>query len=132
MYCPPYSKDFTESSPKNGVHNMVHMVAERDTDSVAPTPTPQHPHHSQHHHLSLHEIRVLQVYKHLAQSTIIFFSYFCNSFPIPKIHFQQFIQLHFIRRSILILHAIPAFHSIPPSAINYIDTRDHSIPLTME
>lgn len=40
---------------------MVHMVAERDTDSVAPTPTPQHPHHSQHHHLSLHEIRALQV-----------------------------------------------------------------------
>ncbi|XP_076749246.1 ankyrin repeat and BTB/POZ domain-containing protein 2 isoform X1 [Xylocopa sonorina] len=60
LYCPPYSKDFTESSPKNGVHNMVHMVAERDTDSVAPTPTPQHPHHSQHHHLSLHEIRALQ------------------------------------------------------------------------
>ncbi|XP_076546541.1 ankyrin repeat and BTB/POZ domain-containing protein 2 isoform X2 [Osmia lignaria lignaria] len=60
LYCPPYSKDFTESSTKNGVHNMVHMVAERDTDSVAPTPTPQHPHHSQHHHLSLHEIRALQ------------------------------------------------------------------------
>ncbi|XP_033201155.2 ankyrin repeat and BTB/POZ domain-containing protein 2 isoform X2 [Bombus vancouverensis nearcticus] len=60
LYCPPYSKDFTESSPKNGVHNMVHMVAERDTDSVAPTPTPQHPHHSQHYHLSLHEIRALQ------------------------------------------------------------------------
>ncbi|XP_053999890.1 ankyrin repeat and BTB/POZ domain-containing protein 3 isoform X2 [Hylaeus anthracinus] len=60
LYCPPYSKDFAESSPKNGVHNMVHMVAERDTDSVAPTPTPQHPHHSQHHHLSLHEIRALQ------------------------------------------------------------------------
>lgn len=40
---------------------MVHMVAERDTDSVAPTPTPQHPHPSQHHHLSLHELRVLQV-----------------------------------------------------------------------
>ncbi|XP_043268574.1 ankyrin repeat and BTB/POZ domain-containing protein 2 isoform X3 [Venturia canescens] len=39
---------------------MVHMVAERDTDSVAPTPTPHHPHHSQHHHLSLHELRVLQ------------------------------------------------------------------------
>lgn len=62
LYCPPYSKDFTESSPKNGVHNMVHMVAERDTDSVAPTPTPQHPHHSQHYHLSLHEIRALQVF----------------------------------------------------------------------
>ncbi|XP_043799793.1 ankyrin repeat and BTB/POZ domain-containing protein BTBD11 isoform X3 [Apis laboriosa] len=60
LYCHPYSKDFTENSPKNGVHNMVHMVAERDTDSVAPTPTPQHPHHSQHHHLSLHEIRALQ------------------------------------------------------------------------
>ncbi|XP_076294938.1 ankyrin repeat and BTB/POZ domain-containing protein 2 isoform X2 [Lasioglossum baleicum] len=60
LYCPPYTKDFTESSPKNGVHNTVHMVAERDTDSVAPTPTPQHPHHSQHHHLSLHEIRALQ------------------------------------------------------------------------
>ncbi|XP_076231181.1 ankyrin repeat and BTB/POZ domain-containing protein 2 isoform X2 [Calliopsis andreniformis] len=60
LYCPPYSKDFAESSPKNGVHNMVHMVPERDTDSVAPTPTPQHPHHSQHHHLSLHEIRALQ------------------------------------------------------------------------
>ncbi|KAG7196598.1 hypothetical protein KM043_013088 [Ampulex compressa] len=60
LYCPPYTKDFTENSPKNGVHNMVHMVAERDTDSVAPTPTPQHPHHSQHHHLSLHEIRALQ------------------------------------------------------------------------
>ncbi|KZC03866.1 Ankyrin repeat and BTB/POZ domain-containing protein 2 [Dufourea novaeangliae] len=60
LYCPPYTKDFTEGSPKNGVHNTVHMVAERDTDSVAPTPTPQHPHHSQHHHLSLHEIRALQ------------------------------------------------------------------------
>ncbi|KAK9294137.1 hypothetical protein QLX08_011128 [Tetragonisca angustula] len=62
LYCPPYSKDFTESSPKNGIHNTVHMVAERDTDSVAPTPTPtpQHPHHSQHYHLNLHEIRALQ------------------------------------------------------------------------
>ncbi|KAK2581600.1 hypothetical protein KPH14_002107 [Odynerus spinipes] len=60
VYCPPYTKDFTENSSKSGVHNMVHMVAERDTDSVAPTPTPQHPHPSQHHHLSLHELRVLQ------------------------------------------------------------------------
>ncbi|XP_015184222.1 PREDICTED: ankyrin repeat and BTB/POZ domain-containing protein BTBD11 isoform X2 [Polistes dominula] len=59
VYCPPYTKDFTENQ-KSGVHNMVHMVAERDTDSVAPTPTPQHPHPSQHHHLSLHELRVLQ------------------------------------------------------------------------
>lgn len=41
---------------------MVHMIPERDTDSVAPTPTPQqHPRHSQHHHLSLHELRALQV-----------------------------------------------------------------------
>ncbi|XP_014603774.1 PREDICTED: ankyrin repeat and BTB/POZ domain-containing protein BTBD11 isoform X1 [Polistes canadensis] len=60
VYCPPYTKDFTENQSKSGVHNMVHMVAERDTDSVAPTPTPQHPHPSQHHHLSLHELRVLQ------------------------------------------------------------------------
>ncbi|EZA49690.1 hypothetical protein DMN91_012768 [Ooceraea biroi] len=60
IYCPPYSKDFTENSPKNGVHDMVHMIPERDTDSVAPTPTPQHPRHSQHHHLSLHELRALQ------------------------------------------------------------------------
>ncbi|XP_067214828.1 ankyrin repeat and BTB/POZ domain-containing protein 2 isoform X3 [Linepithema humile] len=61
IYCPPYSKDFTENSPKNGVHDMVHMIPERDTDSVAPTPTPQHPRHSQHHHLSLHELRALQL-----------------------------------------------------------------------
>ncbi|XP_032682128.1 ankyrin repeat and BTB/POZ domain-containing protein 2 isoform X2 [Odontomachus brunneus] len=60
IYCPPYSKDFTENSPKSGVHDMVHMIPERDTDSVAPTPTPQHPRHSQHHHLSLHELRALQ------------------------------------------------------------------------
>ncbi|XP_011641220.1 ankyrin repeat and BTB/POZ domain-containing protein BTBD11 isoform X1 [Pogonomyrmex barbatus] len=60
IYCPPYSKDFTENSPKNGVHDMVYMIPERDTDSVAPTPTPQHPRHSQHHHLSLHELRALQ------------------------------------------------------------------------
>lgn len=59
LYCSSYSKD----SPDTGVHNMVHMVAERDTDSVAPTPTPHHPHHSQHHHLSLHELRALQVSK---------------------------------------------------------------------
>ncbi|XP_039315573.1 ankyrin repeat and BTB/POZ domain-containing protein BTBD11 isoform X3 [Solenopsis invicta] len=39
---------------------MIHMIPERDTDSVAPTPTPQHPRHSQHHHLSLHELRALQ------------------------------------------------------------------------
>jgi hypothetical protein len=44
---------------------MVHMIPERDTDSVAPTPTPQHPRHSQHHHLSLHELRALQVYKNI-------------------------------------------------------------------
>ncbi|XP_011871455.1 PREDICTED: ankyrin repeat and BTB/POZ domain-containing protein BTBD11 isoform X4 [Vollenhovia emeryi] len=60
IYCPSYSKDFTENSPKTGVHDMVHMIPERDTDSVAPTPTPQHPRHSQHHHLSLHELRALQ------------------------------------------------------------------------
>ncbi|XP_024867395.1 ankyrin repeat and BTB/POZ domain-containing protein BTBD11 isoform X1 [Temnothorax curvispinosus] len=60
IYCPSYSKDFTENSPKSGVHDMVHMIPERDTDSVAPTPTPQHPRHSQHHHLSLHELRALQ------------------------------------------------------------------------
>ncbi|KAL0114030.1 hypothetical protein PUN28_011389 [Cardiocondyla obscurior] len=60
IYCPPYSKDFAENSPKNGVHDMVHMIPERDTDSVAPTPTPQHLRHSQHHHLSLHELRALQ------------------------------------------------------------------------
>lgn len=40
---------------------MVHMIAERDTDSLAPTPVPQQPHQSKHHHLSLHELRVLQV-----------------------------------------------------------------------
>ncbi|XP_018044055.1 PREDICTED: ankyrin repeat and BTB/POZ domain-containing protein BTBD11 isoform X2 [Atta colombica] len=60
IYCPSYSKDFAENSPKNGVHDMVHMIPERDTDTVAPTPTPQHPRHSQHHHLSLHELRALQ------------------------------------------------------------------------
>ncbi|KAK0159103.1 hypothetical protein PV328_010028 [Microctonus aethiopoides] len=60
IYCPPYTKDNQELSPKSGVLNMVHMIAERDTDSVAPTPTSQHPHQSQHHHLSLHELRVLQ------------------------------------------------------------------------
>ncbi|XP_014468414.1 PREDICTED: ankyrin repeat and BTB/POZ domain-containing protein BTBD11 isoform X2 [Dinoponera quadriceps] len=60
IYCPPYTKDFTENSPKSGVHDMVHMIPERDTDSVALTPTPQHPRHSQHHHLSLHELRALQ------------------------------------------------------------------------
>ncbi|XP_072745996.1 ankyrin repeat and BTB/POZ domain-containing protein 2 isoform X1 [Anoplolepis gracilipes] len=61
IFCPPYSKDFTENSPKTGVHDMVHMIPERDTDSVAPTPIPQqHPRHSQHHHLSLHELRALQ------------------------------------------------------------------------
>ncbi|XP_063980127.1 ankyrin repeat and BTB/POZ domain-containing protein 3 isoform X1 [Diachasmimorpha longicaudata] len=53
IYCPPYAKDNSESTKS---HNMVHMIPERDTDSVAPTPTPQHPHQSQHHHLS-HELR---------------------------------------------------------------------------
>ena len=74
LYCPPYSKDFTESSPKNGIHNTVHMVAERDTDSVAPTPTPtpQHPHHSQHYHLNLHEIRALQVFQHSFYNLVVF------------------------------------------------------------
>ncbi|XP_025985900.1 ankyrin repeat and BTB/POZ domain-containing protein BTBD11 isoform X1 [Solenopsis invicta] len=60
IYSPSYSKDLTENSPKTGVHDMIHMIPERDTDSVAPTPTPQHPRHSQHHHLSLHELRALQ------------------------------------------------------------------------
>ncbi|XP_050466894.1 ankyrin repeat and BTB/POZ domain-containing protein BTBD11 isoform X2 [Cataglyphis hispanica] len=61
IFCPPYSKDFTENSPKNGVHDIVHMIPERDTDNVALTPTPQqHPRYSQHHHLSLHELRALQ------------------------------------------------------------------------
>ncbi|XP_036146074.1 ankyrin repeat and BTB/POZ domain-containing protein BTBD11 isoform X2 [Monomorium pharaonis] len=60
IYSPSYSKNFTENSSKSGVHDMVHMIPERDTDSVAPTPTPQHPRHSQHHHLSLHELRALQ------------------------------------------------------------------------
>jgi len=45
---------------------MVHMIPERDTDSVAPTPIPQHPRHSQHHHLSLHELRALQVYRNMS------------------------------------------------------------------
>jgi hypothetical protein len=45
---------------------MVHMIPERDTDSVAPTPTPQHPRHSQHHHLSLHELRALQVCRNIS------------------------------------------------------------------
>lgn len=46
---------------------MVHMIPERDTDSVAPTPTPQqHPRYSQHHHLSLHELRALQVHKNIS------------------------------------------------------------------
>ncbi|XP_015588276.1 ankyrin repeat and BTB/POZ domain-containing protein 2 isoform X2 [Cephus cinctus] len=60
LYCPPYTKDSQDNQSKAGVHNMVHMVAERDTDTVAPTPTPHYPHHPQHHHLSLHELRVLQ------------------------------------------------------------------------
>ncbi|XP_012267790.2 ankyrin repeat and BTB/POZ domain-containing protein BTBD11 isoform X3 [Athalia rosae] len=60
LYSAPYAKESSECPQQTGTHNMVHMVAERDTDSVAPTPTPHHPHHSQHHHLSLHELRVLQ------------------------------------------------------------------------
>ncbi|XP_046487314.1 ankyrin repeat and BTB/POZ domain-containing protein 2 isoform X1 [Neodiprion pinetum] len=60
FYTAPYAKESPDSPQQTGTHNMVHMVAERDTDSVAPTPTPHHPHHSQHHHLSLHELRGLQ------------------------------------------------------------------------
>ncbi|XP_011500686.1 PREDICTED: ankyrin repeat and BTB/POZ domain-containing protein 2 isoform X2 [Ceratosolen solmsi marchali] len=62
LYVPTYTNDITNGSSKI---NAVHMIAERDTDSVAPTPTPttptaHHPHQSQHHHLSLHELRALQ------------------------------------------------------------------------
>lgn len=57
------------------------MIAERDTDSVAPTPTSQHPHQSQHHHLSLHELRVLQVKTIMKSICLIFFSF------IPTIFF---------------------------------------------
>lgn len=43
------------------------MIPERDTDNVALTPTPQqHPRYSQHHHLSLHELRALQVHKNIS------------------------------------------------------------------
>lgn len=58
IYCSGYSKDIQETQKSQ---NIVHMIAERDTDSMTRTPTPQHPHQGQHHHLSLHELRVLQV-----------------------------------------------------------------------
>ncbi|XP_044011583.1 ankyrin repeat and BTB/POZ domain-containing protein 2 isoform X1 [Aphidius gifuensis] len=57
IYCSGYSKDIQETQKSQ---NIVHMIAERDTDSMTRTPTPQHPHQGQHHHLSLHELRVLQ------------------------------------------------------------------------
>lgn len=88
IYCPPYSKDFTENSPKSGVHDMVHMIPERDTDSVAPTPTPQHPRHSQHHHLSLHELRALQVCRKVSSVMSV-------RLNIPRVSNSDF-QLYYI------------------------------------
>ncbi|XP_011298194.1 ankyrin repeat and BTB/POZ domain-containing protein BTBD11 isoform X2 [Fopius arisanus] len=56
IFSPPYAKDSSELPPSKS-HNMVHMIPERDTDSVAPTPTPQYPHQAQHHHINLHELQ---------------------------------------------------------------------------
>lgn len=83
---------------------MVHMVAERDTDSVAPTPTPQHPHHSQHHHLSLHEIRALQVFNNFL---LIFFS-FIN---VKKSYHCNYIKLKYKKMKLNFLNLFKKIYS---------------------
>ncbi|XP_034948548.1 ankyrin repeat and BTB/POZ domain-containing protein 2 isoform X2 [Chelonus insularis] len=60
IYCPPYSKDVSDTPTTSENHNIVHMTSEKDIEIIVPTSTAQHPHQFQHNHLGLHEFQDLQ------------------------------------------------------------------------